>query len=84
MRVAAIDDIHGDLPALEAVLQEIRGAGVEQSGHRAGPAQMNSTRFSISRGSSTSRMSLRLSMISPIVRVCWRQKAIPACGWPAA
>ena len=30
MRVAAIYDIHGNLPALEAVLREIREAGVEQ------------------------------------------------------
>jgi predicted phosphodiesterase len=30
MRVAAIYDIHGNLPALEAVLQEIRRAGVDQ------------------------------------------------------
>jgi putative phosphoesterase len=30
MRVAAIYDIHGNLPALEAVLQEIRQAGVDQ------------------------------------------------------
>lgn len=29
MRVAAIYDIHGNLPALEAVLQEIRAAGVD-------------------------------------------------------
>ena len=28
MKVAAIYDIHGNLPALEAVLQEIRQAGV--------------------------------------------------------
>jgi putative phosphoesterase len=30
MRIAAIYDIHGNLPALEAVLQEIRRAGVDQ------------------------------------------------------
>ena len=30
MRVAAIYDIHGNLPALEAVLQDIRQAGVDQ------------------------------------------------------
>lgn len=30
MRVAAIYDIHGNLPALEAVLQEIRQAGADQ------------------------------------------------------
>jgi putative phosphoesterase len=30
MRVAAIYDIHGNLPAVEAVLQEIRQAGVDQ------------------------------------------------------
>ena len=30
MRVAAIYDIHGNLPALEAVLQEIRQIGVDQ------------------------------------------------------
>jgi len=30
MRIAAIYDIHGNLPALEAVLQEIRQAGVDQ------------------------------------------------------
>jgi putative phosphoesterase len=30
MRVAAIYDIHGNLPALEAVLQEIRQAGVDR------------------------------------------------------
>lgn len=30
MRVAALYDIHGNLPALEAVLQEIRAAGVDQ------------------------------------------------------
>jgi putative phosphoesterase len=30
MRVAALYDIHGNLPALEAVLQEIRQAGVDQ------------------------------------------------------
>ena len=30
MRVAAIYDIHGNLPALEAVLAEIRGIGVDQ------------------------------------------------------
>ena len=30
MRVAAIYDIHGNLPALEAVLDEIRGEGVDQ------------------------------------------------------
>jgi putative phosphoesterase len=30
MRVAALYDIHGNLPALEAVLQEIRRAGVDQ------------------------------------------------------
>ena len=30
MRVAAIYDIHGNLPALEAVLQDVRRAGVEQ------------------------------------------------------
>jgi predicted phosphodiesterase len=30
MRVAAINDIHGNLPALEAVLQEIRQAEVDQ------------------------------------------------------
>jgi Icc-related predicted phosphoesterase len=29
MRAAAIYDIHGNLPALEAVLHEIRNAGVE-------------------------------------------------------
>lgn len=30
MRIAAIYDIHGNLPALEAVLQEIRRSGVDQ------------------------------------------------------
>lgn len=30
MRVAAIYDIHGNLPALEAVLDEIRKAGVDR------------------------------------------------------
>ena len=30
MRVAAISDIHGNLPALEAVLAEIDGEGVDQ------------------------------------------------------
>jgi putative phosphoesterase len=30
MRVAALYDVHGNLPALEAVLQEIRQAGVER------------------------------------------------------
>jgi predicted phosphodiesterase len=30
MRIAAIYDIHGNLPALEAVLEEIRHAGVDQ------------------------------------------------------
>ncbi len=30
MRAAAIYDIHGDLPALEAVLQEIRHEGVDR------------------------------------------------------
>ena len=30
MRVAAIYDIHGNLPALEAVLHDIRQAGVDQ------------------------------------------------------
>src|ERR1043166_6604526 len=30
MRVAALYDIHGNLPALEAVLQEIRQAQVDQ------------------------------------------------------
>src|SRR5438105_454023 len=30
MRVAAIYDIHGNLPALEAVLQDIRRVGVDQ------------------------------------------------------
>jgi len=30
MRVAAISDIHGNLPALEAVLDEIRGIGVDR------------------------------------------------------
>ncbi|HVR95372.1 MAG TPA: metallophosphoesterase family protein, partial [Thermoanaerobaculia bacterium] len=30
MRVAAIYDIHGNLPALEAVLQEIRQVGVDR------------------------------------------------------
>jgi hypothetical protein len=30
MRVAAIDDIHGNLPALEAVIPEIRRAGVDR------------------------------------------------------
>lgn len=30
MRVAALYDIHGNLPALEAVLQEVRQAGVDQ------------------------------------------------------
>ncbi|HEV2854937.1 MAG TPA: metallophosphoesterase family protein [Thermoanaerobaculia bacterium] len=30
MRVAAIYDVHGNLPALEAVLQDIRRAGVDQ------------------------------------------------------
>src|SRR5438309_996416 len=29
MRVAALCDIHGNLPALEAVLQEVRRAGVD-------------------------------------------------------
>jgi Icc-related predicted phosphoesterase len=30
MRVAALYDIHGNLPALEAVLDELRNAGVDQ------------------------------------------------------
>jgi Icc-related predicted phosphoesterase len=30
MRVAALYDIHGNLPALEAVLQELRQADVDQ------------------------------------------------------
>src|SRR5437879_2888112 len=30
MRVAALYDIHGNLPALEAVLHEVREAGVDQ------------------------------------------------------
>ena len=30
MRVAALYDIHGNLPALEAVLQEVRDAQVDQ------------------------------------------------------
>src|SRR5438874_11846359 len=30
MRVAALYDIHGNLPALEAVLQEVHEAGVDQ------------------------------------------------------
>lgn len=30
MRVAALYDIHGNMPALEAVLGEVRGAGVDQ------------------------------------------------------
>jgi putative phosphoesterase len=30
MRIAALYDIHGNLPALEAVLQEVRQAGVDQ------------------------------------------------------
>ena len=30
MRVAAIYDIHGNLPALEAVLEDIRHAGVDR------------------------------------------------------
>ena len=30
MRVAAVYDIHGNLPALEAVLEEIRAADVDQ------------------------------------------------------
>ena len=30
MRVAAIYDIHGNLPALEAVLQDIRAAGADR------------------------------------------------------
>jgi predicted phosphodiesterase len=30
MRVAAIYDIHGNLPVLEAVMQEIRQAGIDQ------------------------------------------------------
>lgn len=30
MRVAAIYDIHGNLPALEAVLQDIRQANIDQ------------------------------------------------------
>jgi predicted phosphodiesterase len=30
MRVAALYDIHGNLPALEAVLEEVRSAGVDQ------------------------------------------------------
>jgi Icc-related predicted phosphoesterase len=30
MRVAALYDIHGNLPALEAVLQDIRQANVDQ------------------------------------------------------
>jgi Icc-related predicted phosphoesterase len=30
MRVAALYDIHGNLPALEAVLEDIRGADVDQ------------------------------------------------------
>src|SRR5262245_43707341 len=30
IRVAALYDIHGNLPALEAVIQEVRGEGVDQ------------------------------------------------------
>lgn len=30
MRVAALYDIHGNLPALEAVLREVRSAGVDR------------------------------------------------------
>src|SRR5690349_2185431 len=30
MRVAALNDIHSNLPALEAVLQDVRQAGVDQ------------------------------------------------------
>ncbi len=30
MRVAALYDIHGNLPALEAVLEDVRGANVDQ------------------------------------------------------
>ena len=30
MHVAALYDIHGNLPALEAVLREVRDAGVER------------------------------------------------------
>ena len=30
MRVAVFDDIHGNLPALEAVLQEAREAGIDR------------------------------------------------------
>src|SRR5437667_260785 len=30
MRLAALYDIHGNLPALEAVLEEVRKAGVDQ------------------------------------------------------
>jgi hypothetical protein len=31
MRVAALYDIHGNLPALEAVVQQVRQANVDQS-----------------------------------------------------
>ena len=30
MRIAVLNDIHGNLPALEAVLDEVRGAGVDR------------------------------------------------------
>ena len=30
MRIAVLNDIHGNLPALEAVLEEVRGAGVDR------------------------------------------------------
>ena len=30
MRLAVLNDIHGNLPALEAVLDDVRGAGVER------------------------------------------------------
>jgi hypothetical protein len=33
MRVAALYDIHGNLPALEAVFQDIRHAGVRPAGY---------------------------------------------------
>jgi predicted phosphodiesterase len=49
MRVAAIYDIHGNLPALEAVLQEIRQAEVDQivvgGDVVPGPMQLESLRF---------------------------------------
>src|SRR5947208_883960 len=49
MRVAAIYDIHGNLPALEAVLQDIRQAGVDQlvvgGDVVPGPMQLEALRF---------------------------------------